>query len=133
VEGAKTSEKIDSMLGIMKEMSFSQFPAFDDEDNVIELINTNTICHWLASQIDGNDIITENPTIQELIDNKHIEYPQNYKFISRDCDIYTAYDYFIQQIRTKNRNLDCIFITHSGNPKEKLLGLITIADIADKI
>jgi predicted transcriptional regulator len=131
VIGAKAEDKIDKILKIMRAQSFSQFPVFDNNNNVIELINTNTISRWLSNQIENNEIITENPKISEFI--PEIEFKMNYKFISRDCDIYTAYNYFIEQIEKCNRNLDVLFITNSGNKNEKLLGLITIEDIADKI
>lgn len=130
VIGATENEKLDNILSIMREQSFSQFPILDAHGNVIELINTNTISRWLGRNIQ-NEIIVENPTIKKLI--SEIEFKKNYKFISRNCDIYTAYNLFINQINNHKRNLDVLFITNSGSEKEKLLGLITIEDIADKI
>ncbi|WP_312297869.1 hypothetical protein [Chryseobacterium sp.] len=75
--------------------------------------------------------MVQNPIIKELIAD--IEFKKNFKFISRDCDIYTAYDLFIDQINIHKRNLDVLFITNSGSENEKLLGLITIEDIANKV
>lgn len=131
VIGAHKNEKLDKVLKIMREMSFSQFPVFDDNNSIIELINTNTISRWLGKNIINDEIITENPKVSELI--SEIEFKNNYKFISRDCNIYNAYNFFIQQIENSNRNLDVLFITNSGSPDEKLLGLITIEDIANLI
>lgn len=131
VIGRNNNDKLDSMLKIMKEKSYSQFPVFDLNNKVIEIINTNTISRWLGRNIVNNDIIVENPMIQELLED--IEFKKNYKFIACDADIYTAYKLFIKQIEQENRNLDAIFITKSGRDDEKLLGLITIEDIATKI
>lgn len=117
VIGAHKNEKLDKVLKIMREMSFSQFPVFDDNNSIIELINTNTISRWLGKNIINDEIITENPKVSELI--SEIEFKNNYKFISRDCNIYTAYNFFIQQIENSNRNLDVLFITNSGSPNEK--------------
>lgn len=132
VSGAKENDFINEILIQMKHKSFSQFPVFDRENNVIELINTNTISRWLSHEIEANGtIIIENVKIKDLI--PEIEFKKNYRFISRDLSVYEAYDYFINQINTKQRNLDVLFITNSGKPTEKLLGLITIEDIATKV
>jgi predicted transcriptional regulator len=131
IVGAKKNDKLDQMLKIMREKSFSQFPIFNDDENVIEIINTNTISRWLGENIIDDEIMMENPKISDLVES--IEFKKNYKYISKDCDIYSAYDLFVKQIEKQKRNLDVLFITHSGNEREKLLGLITIEDIADKI
>ncbi|UMQ43223.1 CBS domain-containing protein [Chryseobacterium sp. Y16C] len=131
VIGANENERLDKILNLMREKSFSQFPVFDEGGMVAELINTNTISRWLGKNINQNEIMVENPIIKELIVD--IEFKKNFKFISRDCDIYTAYDLFIDQINIHKRNLDVLFITNSGSENEKLLGLITIEDIANKV
>ena len=132
VLGAKENDFINDILIKMRNKSFSQFPVFNLENNVIELINTNTISRWLSIKLEENGtIMTENIRVADLINE--IEFRKNYKFISRNTSVYEAYDLFINQINTKNRNLDVLFITNSGKETEKLLGLITIEDIATKI
>jgi len=128
VEGAKQSDKLDTVLKIMNENSFSQMPIFDDSGKVVEVINTNTISRWVGRNIGSEGILKENPSISELFE-QDIEYKANYKFISRNCDIYEAYSHFTEQMEKLNRNLDVLFITENGESSEKLLGLITVADI----
>ena len=132
VLGAKKEEFINDILIEMKKESFSQFPVFDENGFVCELINNNTISRWLSSQLEKNGtIIIENVKVGDLI--PEIEFKENYKFVSRNTSIYEAYDLFINQINKKQRNLDVIFITQNGKPTEKLFGLITIEDIANLI
>ncbi|MCI0922525.1 CBS domain-containing protein [Sphingobacterium rhinopitheci] len=131
VLGAKEDDDLLPILKTMRENSFSQFPIFNEQGVVIELINTNTISRWLANQTEDNDIVIENPKVLDLI--IEVEFKQNYRFISRSTNIYEAYNLFIQQIIKKKRNLDVLFITHSGCKSEKLLGLITIEDIANLV
>jgi predicted transcriptional regulator len=131
VIGRKKSDRLDSILKTMKESSFSQFPVFDENGKMIEIINTNTITRWLGRNISNDEIITENPKIEDLLQD--IEFKKNYMFISRNCDIYKAYSFFVRQIEQNSRNLDALLITNSGNENEKLLGIITIEDIASKI
>ncbi len=132
VVGAKEDEYINSILLKMGELCFSQFPVFDTDNNVCELINTNTISRWLSSKLEENGtIIIDNVKVEDLM--PQIEFKKNYKFISRETSIYEAYELFIHQIDEKKRNLDVIFITNSGKTTEKLLGLITIEDIASLV
>lgn|SRR5690554_2314285 len=132
VLGAKENDFINDILIEMKNHSFSQFPIYDDNNCVTELINTNTISRWLSSKLEENGtIIIDNVKVKDLISD--IEFKNNYKFISRNTSIYEAYDLFIDQINKQKRNLDVLFITDSGKKTEKLLGLITIEDIANKV
>jgi predicted transcriptional regulator len=132
VLGAKKEDYINDILIEMKKKSFSQFPVFDENGLVCELINNNTISRWLSSQLEENGtIIIENVKVADLI--PEIEFKENYEFVSRNASIYEASSLFINQISNKERNLDVIFITQNGKRTEKLLGLITIEDIANLI
>lgn len=129
VLGAHEDDYINNILNEMKQKSFSQFPVLSSNGTIIELINNNTISRWLASKIDENgEIIIDGVTVEELI--PEIEFKCNYRFISRETSIYKAYDLFLKHIKEEGRNLDVLFITHNGRETEKLLGLITISDLA---
>ena len=130
--GAYEDDYINDILIKMRKKSFSQFPVFKKENVVLELVNTNTISRWLSSQLEGKGtIMVENIKVKDLI--PEIEFRNNYKFISRDTSIYEAYDLFANQVSSEKRNLDVLFITNSGKKSEKILGLITIEDIATKV
>ena len=132
VLGANENEFINDILIKMKENSFSQFPIFNEEGQVIELINTNTIARWLSDKVGENGtIMLEKARVKDLIFS--IEFKKNYRFISRETSVFEAYDIFINQIVLKRRNLDALLISHSGKETEKLLGIITIEDIAAEI
>lgn len=132
VLGANEDNYINDILLKMRETSFSQFPVFNADGTVKELITTNTISRWLSSNIESSGtILVENLKVIDLM--PELEYKQNYKFVSRDSSIFDAYDLFITHISEQGHNLDAIFITNSGKSSEKLLGLITIADISVEI
>jgi predicted transcriptional regulator len=132
VLGADKNDYINDILIHMRRDSFSQFPVYDEHGVVCELVNNNTISRWLSSQLEENGtIIIEKVKVADLL--TEIEFEKNYCFISKETSIYEAYDLFINQINRKKRNLDVIFITHSGKATERLLGLITIEDIANLI
>jgi predicted transcriptional regulator len=132
VFGAKRNDFINDILIEMMQQSFSQFPVFDESQNIIELINTSTIARWLSHNLEQEGtIMIEKTKVGDLI--PFIEFQLNYKFVAKNTSIYDAYDLFIGQINKEKRNLDAIFITDSGKQHEKLLGLITIEDIAPLI
>ena len=126
IVGAKKDDKLDGVLKEMREKSLSQIPVFDN-GKVIEVVNTNTISRWLGRNMDNESIVQENPTIGELFED--IEFEKNYKFIAKNCDIYSAHNHFIEQLEKHNRNLDALFITQTGKENETILGIITVADI----
>ena len=130
VKGTNRNEKLNSILGVLREKSYSQMPIFDnDGKKVIEIINTNTIARWLGRNINYEGIMEENPTVDELFQD--IEFNENYEFVSREWDIYTAHNFFTEHLEKNSRNLDAIFITQNGRNGEALLGLITVADITE--
>lgn len=132
VFAAAKDDSIAPVLQEMKTQQFSQVPVVDTDGSVIEIVTNNTISRWLSSQFDGQGgVLSEDVHVGDLID--HVEFPNNYLFLPRTADVYTAADRFLNHIRTHKRNLDCIFITHNGKKNEALLGLITIEDIAPYI
>lgn len=132
VLGAKKDEYINEILLKMKKHSFSQFPVYDENGFVCELISTNTVSRWLSSQLEeGGTIVIDEVKVGDLISD--IEFSGNYEFVSRDTSIYEAYDLFVSHIDKNKRNLDAVFITHSGKSNQALLGLITIEDIANLV
>lgn len=129
VFSAIEADSICSALKQMKAQQFSQFPVLDKEGGVIELITSNTISRWLSSQFETEGgILAEDARVGDLL--CHIEFSDNYAFLSRNADVYLAADMFLNHIDTYKRNLDCIFITQHGKSNQSLLGLITIEDIA---
>lgn len=132
VIGAREDESINGILKEMRELSFSQFPVYNYDMTIKELITSNTIARWLSSNMETDgSIIVDDVKVSELI--AEVENKNNYKFISRDSTIFDAYDLFIEQTKKNGCNLDAIFITHSGNVDEKVIGLITIEDITVEI
>ena len=132
VLGANENDYINKILLDMREMSFSQFPVFNSDGSIKELITTNTIARWLSSNIDASGtIIVDEVMVSSLI--PEIEHKKNYKFISRNSSIFDAIELFTNHTLKIGFNLDAVFITDSGRENEKLLGLITIADITTEL
>lgn len=132
VQGVTIDNSLKDLLIKINESSFSQFPVYDDNNRIFEIVNTNTIARWLSANLDDSgSLLLIETKVKDLMPS--IEYKNNYKFINRDATIYHVYDMFIDSINNNRRNLDAIFITHNGLESEAILGLITIDDFAHKI
>jgi predicted transcriptional regulator len=118
-----------NLLKEMKAQNFSQAPVLDANENVIEVISTNTIARWLNSEVNNQLIDLTTAKILDLM--PHIETKENYILISRNTSVYEAAELFIKKSKEKKSKLDCMMITHSGKPAEKLMGIVCIEDIAE--
>lgn len=116
----------------MRLKSFSQFPVFNEKNEVIEIITNNTISRWMSANIEDNGtLIIDNIKPESL--TSHIEYKKNYRFIDRDSSVFDAYEKFIDHINNEGHHLDAIFITQTGKQNETILGIITIEDVIQEI
>jgi len=110
----------------IKNHSYSQFPVLNSRGEVTELLTTDTITRWLASEIsDKNTLNIEQIIVTDVL--QAVEYPHNYKFIKEETSIYEAFNLFNDFVEKEKRNLDALLISDFKN--KKLLGLVTIEDI----
>src|SRR5690554_1780425 len=82
VQGVKTDDSLKDLLLKIDESSFSQFPVYDVNNKIIEIINTNTIARWLSTNLDDNgSLLLIETKVEDVMPS--IEYKNNYKFIKR--------------------------------------------------
>lgn len=129
VYGTDINDSIKDVLISMVQNSYSQVPVYKD-NKVEELINTNTISRWLSDNLKKHDTINIiDVKIKDLI--PYIETKGNYRFVTKNTNVYDAYELFIGHLNENKWYLDALFITKSGKESENLLGLITIEDIVE--
>lgn len=121
------STSIFDAINEMFKKDFSQVPILDN-GCFVGLLNANTITRWLGAtenkeiDNDGSTIIMKTQ-IKDVL--KYTESENSYKFIDRNAfqhDVFTLFE--------ENKELEALFITHNGKKTEKLLGIITIWDLA---
>jgi len=128
IETIHETDKIEKMLNLINESDFSQLPLVNSENQVIEIVSTNTIARWLAAKA-GDDLISIQDTlIKDLL--PHIEYKMNYRFISRTKNYYDAAAIFQSESNKQGYNLDAIFVTDSGLSNQKIIAMLCISDLA---
>src|SRR5690554_7328031 len=78
VQGVKAEDSLKDLLLKVDESSFSQFPVYDDNNNIIEILNTNTIARWLSANLDDNgSLLLIETKVEDVMPS--IEYRNNYK------------------------------------------------------
>ncbi|SHG37855.1 CBS domain-containing protein [Ornithinibacillus halophilus] len=127
VQSFQISDPLSYVLEFINEQKYSQFPIYKGEV-FEELLTTNGISNWLASNIEEDIISIRDAKIEDVLPFE--EYKSSYKFISRDTNIFEAEELFKNNIDEGER-FEALFITHSGKQTEKLLGIITSWDIID--
>lgn len=128
IEFVNELDKIEKLLNVINESDYSQLPILNSENQVIEIVSTNTIARWLAAKA-GDDLISIQETlIRDLI--PYIEYKKNYSFISRNKNYYDAAFEFQSISNKQGYNLDAIFVTDSALKNQKILAMLCISDLA---
>jgi len=116
---------IQQVLLDMREQDFSQVP-ITFEGSLYGVLSANTIARWLGSDETDGLFCTSEATIEEVM--RHQECVDNYVVLSKDENYGKAVAEF-EKATAQGKQLDAILVTHSGRPEQKLLGVITMADI----
>lgn len=117
----KAQDPVSVMLRHVRKLDITHFPTFDD-DRFVGLINPDGIVNWLA-QANAADLADLSATAQEVLNTQPEK--NNYLFIARNTPLAAAFSKF-----REHPNVDALLITHSGSSTEKLLGIITLWDVA---
>lgn len=111
---------------LMASTGFKSFPVYEN-DAIIGVATPNRIIEWVGSRLD------QGRTIDDLFEKTHIsetlrESDANVRFCICDegLTIQQALDKFYN-----NRLLSAIIITANGTVRNKILGMVTVADLMD--
>lgn len=119
------SDSLKYVLKVIRNRKYTQFPVYHKEQ-FKGLVTTVGITNWLATTMDGNQMLKHNPTMHDIL--LHEKNKVNYKFVSRYITIYEAEEIFKQGVE-RGRRFEALLITEHGRPQEKLIGIITPLDI----
>jgi len=119
------SNKIKEVVIAMRKHNFSQVPILY-KNEIYGALSTNTIARWLGSNECDDLFDTSDTTVAEVL--SHQEYPDNYVVFAKDDTLGKTIAKFDEYVST-GKQLDAIFITNSGVKTQKILGIVTLADI----
>lgn len=119
------STSIQQVLLAMRKKDFSQVP-ISAGNELCGVLSANTISRWLGSDASDGLFCTSEVTIKEVM--SHQEYSDNYVVLSKQETYGKAVAKF-EKYTAHGKQLDAILVTHTGKPEQKLLGIITMADM----
>jgi predicted transcriptional regulator len=119
--------KGDSLAKILRSIArldFSQFPVYDG-GRLRGLLTENGITRWLAAHVTNELSIVELEDVhaEEILRNE--EGRPNFCLVARDTRVDDVQGLFATQ-----QLLEAVFVTQTGHPTEKLLGIATRWDMS---
>lgn len=127
---ATLRSNVQDLLKIMLEKSYTHVPIIE-KDHMIGVFSENTLFTYLVHN--KNCIITDDFTIKEFADyipiDKHLN--EYYEFVTRETSLTEVVEIFQKGLKNLKK-VAVVYITEHGKPEEKLLGMITVWDLAGK-
>jgi hypothetical protein len=117
---------IEEVLNIIKETTFSQFPVYVSKQ-FIGLLTDKCILHFIAQRMNGDCSKLFNTEVRELLKEDAVK-EANYRFVPSEMSVFEAEAIFMEAMK-KDKVIDALLITDSGESYDKLKGLISPTDL----
>lgn len=125
---ASFDDKALDVMAAMKEYGYSHIPVVED-GRLLGIFSENTIFSYIVNT--GNLSLEKDVKVRQFSEFIPIDKHQSetFAFVSRDALALEVEEMFAKKLR-KGKRLAVVFITETGDPREKVLGLVTVWDIA---
>ena len=123
VEKFQTTDTLYSVLKVIYEKEYSQFPVYKDKI-FTGLLTENGISRWLANHAIDESPLIEFNEIQLSSVFLEEEKRENYSFVTRNMTMLDAENQFMQK-----PDMEALLITETGKHDQALLGIVTSWDI----
>ncbi|GEM01140.1 CBS domain-containing protein [Halolactibacillus halophilus] len=117
---------VEEVLNIIKETTFSQFPVYVSKQ-FIGLLTDKCILHFIAQSMNGDSRKLFNTEVRDLLKEDAVK-EANYRFVASEMSIFEAEAIFMEAMK-KDKVIDALLITDSGESYDKLKGLISPTDL----
>ncbi|OIJ15275.1 hypothetical protein BKP35_05355 [Anaerobacillus arseniciselenatis] len=128
VKTLKATSTLSEVLHLMKSYSYTQFPAFND-NQFVGLITDRSIVRWMAQNIDDIEVKIRKDDIK-VSDILFVQKEKkNVVFVDKNQNLFDIQQKFLNHRDQYLTRLEAVLITETGDPLEKLLGIITPFDL----
>ena len=126
VARVSVGDSLAQVLRTIATQNFSQFPVYDG-DRFKGLLTENGITRWMATHVASKFslIELEDVKIREVL--RQEESRPNWRFVHRGMTIDEVRTFF-----ASSELLEAVFVTESGKPTERPLGIVTRWDILQR-
>ena len=126
VTAVRAGDSIRSVLELVRTLSYSQFPVYDD-DGWAGLITTNAIARWFARQLHDDQVSTGEETVAAVLGCS--EEQDTAVHVRRTTTAGEAIDLLDRPLRTGARPA-ALVVTENGRPAETPLAVVVDQDLA---
>ncbi len=123
---AGLNQKVLRLMEIMERNGYSHIPVMRNGE-LFGVFSAGAV--FLYQLRSGGKAITPNTTLRDL--GKYLdlgEHMENYEFVPRS-ETYISVRKKFEKFRGKNKRISAIFITETGRPDQRLLGMLTPWDV----
>lgn len=125
VHTLKSTDSLAQGLELIRKQRFNQIPIYRNQE-FVGLVTATGITYWLAEKYTKGFDFKEMPTLLEVY--YHEKKKSTYRFINKSISVYEAEEFFKKAV-SHGKRLEALLITENGVTGEKLLGIITPADL----
>lgn len=126
------------IVSVMAEKIFSQVPVFEDQENnegFLGVFSESVVTYLVGKRRNVNEaVISSTLKMKDIIDVIKNPIKDGWDFIPQDMDVFEIQKMFrtkiVKNTELPNARLGVVFITETGKPEEKMLGLITPWDLS---
>lgn len=119
------SDPIVKAAKAMFDGKFSQLPVYH-QGRCTELLTSETIARWIAAEFHPDRNMLEEIPVEQVL--QYREEDSVYQFVSRKTPIADVIELFDRTAHS-GKSLDAVIITHSGEPDQKPLHILTVYDL----
>jgi len=113
---------IGEAVALLNERNYSQLPV-TKQGVFYALLTTNTVARWLGAAASKVDL---SESVAEVLE--HAEEDETHVFVDQNASLFRVLEAFETSSHT-GKVVSALLITHSGQPHEKIVGIITAADL----
>lgn len=123
------NDSLSKVLNIVKEKEYSQFPVFNNNNELVGLISENGITRFLAESVEDDIISIVETKIKDVID--HDEAKDSITIVNANTLVHNVEEIFNKKLHQGNSTF-AILISNRGQKietSEDILGIITPWDL----
>ena len=123
---ASLNQQVLRLMEVMDKNGYSHIPVMRD-GQFCGVFSVGSVFRYLLRS--GGEGISPDTTVADI--GGHIQvkdHMENYEFVSKDATYITVRKKF-EHVKGKNKRVSVIFITETGSPEERLLGMLTPWDV----
>lgn len=128
VATCSTDDDLGPTIRRMRKRNFSQLPVLNGDDEIIDLLTTDTVTRWAADYLDDDDgvYLLEGSQVEEVLPFR--EDGRDYHVLGRRQPLHDVVEQF-SHYQSQGIFLDAVIVTHAGGPASEPVGIFTWSDL----